>query len=646
MKKKFTARVTQIMLALICLLGAGTALAGGPSFRELQKVRLPFTPSTHWYTHTDDFHWFLCSTKADMLMLDGVTGKILWQKNFEKDFGNKKFANQHWNKVANVILVYDEDTKKGIAVKYFIDGKNGNLLWSSDKYISGLGDYELSEGFSNYYDAPTNGVLLPTRGSVDLVNVTTGKPVWSVPVTVEGKGKGFDCFIMKYYDLVRIDSKESVAYYTVADGKPVSDTEPYFNRKKFLANQAHARLIDLPDKGMYVMMMTEGNRAFRAFTGIDLPKTEVTFMGVDAKTDKTLWTKKYPMMCAINWVNRYEHFIRMVYEDGRIFVEHNPGPKPNTGLTVIDPANGNILWEASFKASEVKSSGLTKNLTTPFPAPDPLTVDGKTFVVNKVKNIVSCYEAASGKKLWDSEDFPDAQKIPSLICTDGVLIMGHGGGAKKCASIIQDKGPNIERYEYNNKDKYGVIAYDAATGKVIWSHETIEKKVKDKFDLLAGLRLIDGKLYCATDRNLFVMNPKTGDVLNTIPVAAEKLGDAWSMIWFPEVGKLVLNCEKGIVKIDPKAMKIEGRVEVPTFPMFLPSEDMKWDDDYRDYALFTKGDGTKMELKEWAAIDLDRMTVRGFEDAKIMGYDIPHFSDGAEMYYKVDGAEITVFSIQ
>jgi len=100
------------------------------------------------------------------------------------------------------------------------------------------------------------------------------------------------------------------------------------------------------------------------------------------------------------------------------------------------------------------------------------------------------------------------------------------------------------------------------------------------------------------------------------------------------------------VKIDPKAMKIEGKVTVPTFPMFLPSEDMMWDDDYQDYAVFTKGDGTKMDLKEWASIDLDRMVVRGIEDAKIMGYNIPHFSDGAEMFYKVDGGELTIYSVK
>lgn len=617
-------------------------------FRVLQKVKLPFTPSTHWYTHTDDFRYFLCSTKADMLVLDGTAGKILWQKNFEKDFTNKKFSNQFWNKSANVILLYDDDTKKGVAKKYFIDAKTGNLLWSSDRYISELGDYELSDGFTNYYDPVSNGVLLPTRETVDLVEVTTGKTLWSQPTGITGKAKDFDCFIMKYYDLVKIVNTDGSRYFTITDGKEVTDQEPYFNRKKFLANQKHANIIEIPEKNLYVLMITESVGGYKAFTGIDLPKLDMTFRGYDLKTDKQLWSKVYHINCAFNWVSRNEYFARMYYDGGKLFVEHNPSPKANTGLTVLNPENGELLWEAGFKASDIKTAGLGKNVLTPFPAPHPLTVDGKTFVVNKAKNIVSCYDTEKGTKLWDSEDFPDAQKIPTLMYADGVLIMGYGGGAKKCASIIQDKGPNIERYEYNNKDKYGINAYDPATGKVLWSDETVGKKAKVKFGLIAGMALVDGNLVCATDRNFLVMDPKTGDVQSNIPVASEKVGDAWSMIWFREKGKLVLNCEDGVIRIDAAGRKVDKSLKISTFPFYMPYEtdNMMADDSWEDYAVFTKGDGAKMVIKEFASVDLDKMVVRGVADADVFTLEPPHFSAGGEMFYRVDGAELTVYSIR
>jgi outer membrane protein assembly factor BamB len=372
----------------------------------------------------------------------------------------------------------------------------------------------------------------------------------------------------------------------------------------------------------------------------------MTFKAYKTKTGELLWSKKYHVNCAFDWVSKQDYFAKMYYEGGNLFIEHNPSPKPETGLTVLDPETGERIWEANFSASETKSAGLRKMLTTPYPAPDPVTVNGKTYVVNKAKNIVSCYDSKTGARIWDSEKFPDAQKIPALIATDGLLIMGHGGYAKKCASITQDKGPNIERYEFNNKDKYGIIAYDAGTGKVVWSNETIEKKAKDKFDLVAGIQMINGKLLCATDKNFFILDPKTGDVVNSVPVASQKLGDAWSMLYFAKEDKIILNCEEGIVKINPATMKIEGTVKTPTFPMFLPCDEMNADDYYQDYAVFTKGDGTKMELKEFACIDLDKMAIRGVEDAGIFDYSAEHFSEGGEMFYKVDGGEIKIYSVK
>jgi outer membrane protein assembly factor BamB len=629
------------------LIPALDLIAGGPAFRELQSIKLPFTPSTHCYTHTSDFNFFLCSTKSDMLMFDGITGKILWQKNFEKDFNNKKFSNQFWNKYANVILVYDEDTKKGIATKYFIDGKTGKLLWSSDKYVSDFGNYELSSGFSNYYDPGTNGVLLPAKESVDLVEVNTGKTLWSKPITLTGKAKDFDCFIMTYYDLVKIISgKGNETFLTVTDGKEVTDIDPYFNKKKYLGSRQHSLIIDIPDKNMYILMLGETNEAFRFLAGIDIPKRKMTFKGYNSKTDQELWSKVYTITYAMDWVTNRDQFIRLLYDDGKLFVEHNPDNKANTGLTVLNPENGDLMWEGFFTSSEIKTSGLSKCLLTPFPAPDPVTLNGKTYVVNKVKNIVTCYDANSGAKNWDSEKFPDAQKIPSFFVSDGLVIMGYGGDELKCATIVQTNGPSINRYEYNNKDKYGIIAYDAATGKEVWSNETIEKKARDKFDFIAGLKMIDGKLFCATDKNFFILDPKSGNVLNSIPVAKEKLGDAWKMYYFEKEKKIILNCEKGIVKINPETIKIEGIVKTPTVPFYQASKFMNADDTYQDYAIFTSGDAVKMKFKEFASVDLDNMRIRGVEDGDLLFYNISHFSDGGEMFYKVDGEVIKLYSVK
>lgn len=643
MKSLFNKSILIVLLALLVMPSPGLK-AGGPAFRELSRVKLSFTPSIQFYTHTDDFKYFLCSNKTDMLMLDGITGKTIWQTNFEKDFKNAKFSNQFWNMESNVILVYDEDTKKGVATKYFIDGKTGKVLWTSDKYVSDFGEYELSTGFSNYYDPETGGVLLPTKESVDLVEVTSGKTIWSKPFALTGKAKNFDCYIMNYYDLVCIvQGKENSIYLTTIDGKEVTDIEPYFNKKKYMADRQHAFVVDIPEKNMYVLMQGETNKLLEFLGGINIPKWKMNFKAYDATTDKLLWNKQYTIAYTFDWIS-YEPLVYMFYDEGLIFVEHDPNLSASTGLTVLDPATGNLLWEANYTTSEIKNS-LTKAVLTPFPSPMPVTVDGKTYIVNKTDNVVCCYDSHTGKKVWQSEKFPDAQKIPTLIVYNGLVIMKHGGEAKKVLHIPQSNGGGaIHKYEYNNKDKYGIIAYDAATGKIVWSDETIKKAAKDNFSYVADLQLIDGKLFCATDNNFFIIDPKTGNITGNLPVSKEKLGNAWKMNYFEKQQKLVINCENGIIKINPRDVKIEGVCKTPTVAYDL--ELVNYDDYYSDYAVFTSGNAEEFKFKEFASIDLDKMAVRGVEDGELLFYDIPHFSEGAEMFYKVDGSEIIFFSVK
>jgi len=322
--------------------------------------------------------------------------------------------------------------------------------------------------------------------------------------------------------------------------------------------------------------------------------------------------------------------------------EHDASLK-NPGLTVIDPENGNLLWEAPYTTSEMKNT-LTKAIITPFPSPTPKTVDGKTYVVDKTSNVLCCYESRTGKKLWESEKFPDAQKIPTLIVYNGLVIMKHGGEAVKVLSISQSSGPAILKREFNNKDKYGIIAYDANTGKIVWSDETIKKTAKDNFSYVADLQLIDGKLFCATDNNFFIIDPKTGNITGSLPVSKEKLGDAWKMHYFAKEGKLVINCNNGIIKINPKDVKIEGVLKTPTVPFDMVLTNA--DDLYQDYAIFTSGNAEDFKFKEFASVDLDKMTIRGVEDGELIFYDNPHFSEGAEMFYKSDGNTLKVYSIK
>ncbi len=131
-------------------------------------------------------------------------------------------------------------------------------MWKSDKYVSDFGKYELSEGFINYYDAETKGVILPTKEKVDFVNVFNGDVIWSKEFDLSGKAKHFDSFIMAYYDLVKVNlGKDDAIYLTTNEGKEVPDIDTYFNKKKYLADRKHSIMINIPEKNMYVLLQGE-----------------------------------------------------------------------------------------------------------------------------------------------------------------------------------------------------------------------------------------------------------------------------------------------------------------------------------------------------------------------------------------------------
>src|SRR5205823_2411392 len=103
----------------------------------------------------------------------------------------------------------------------------------------------------------------------------------------------------------------------------------------------------------------------------------------------------------------------------------------NEVIRCLDAATGKEEWQDKYEA---------KPATGPaggFPGPrsSPTVVDGKVVTLG-VSSALSCYEVASGKKLWRKDDF--AGKLPmfftssSPIIVDGLCIAqlgGENGGA-------------------------------------------------------------------------------------------------------------------------------------------------------------------------------------------------------------------------
>lgn len=615
-------------------------------FQTVQSLKLPFEPSQQKYAHTSDFEYFLCSTKTDMLMFNGLSGKILWQINFDKEMSNKKFANQYWNKFANVVLVFDEDKKSSVAKKYFIDGSTGKLLWESDKYVSDYGQYKLSTGFSNFFDYETNGVLLPTKENVDFVNIRTGEVLWSKKFELDGKAKKFDCYIMKYYDLVRIQNgDETETYLTTKEGKVVTDIEPYFNRKKFISDRAYVAMVTIPEHNMYVALQGASSVGY-GLLGVEMAKRKFQLVAYNESNNDVIWAKEYVLPYRVDIYDNTP-IIDLYYSDNTIFLMHDEqaiggGKNANeNGLKVIDVKTGDLKWQTRFTTSETKSSGLTKYYQTKFPAPNPYVFENKVYVVNKKENVIECFDLESGTQIWKSDEFPDAQVIPAITVNKDVILLVHGKPTLKNVSISSSKGTTYKR-EFNAKDKYGLIGYDASTGKALWRADKF-KSVKDKFSYVAGAEVIGDKVFVATNKNMHVVNISEGKVETSVPLAASKVGDAWEMEYFPAQNEFIVKCTKGIVKVDDQCKQVQGVLKSTNVMFYSPAVSIPIDDDYEDYFIYTKGDTKKGVMKTFSPVNLRSMTLSGAIDAEILNDKIEHFNYGAEMFFLTDGPNITIY---
>ncbi len=629
------------------LLASGIMLClRAQEFKPLYNLELPFKPTINWYDHTSDFKFFLCSTKEEMLVLDGTTGKIVWHNNFAKEFGEKSISNQYWNKDANVIMLYNDDSKKGVATKYFVDGKTGKTLWKSNIYVSKLGDYKAEDGFMRDYDPETKGVILPTKETIDFVDIFTGKPLWSKTFALEGKQKNFDCFVMPYYDLICVNTgKESSLFFTTKEGTEVTDIEPYLDLKKLRSDSKYAKTLSIPEKNMYVILQGETSVVPYVF-GLDIPKKKMILYAFDQKTDKLLWKKNYEFAYALPYIGT-DPLIDLYYSHNKLFVEHYSGvTNSDEGLTVIDIATGEKMWTASFTCFTTDMRGIAKVYMTLYPSPDPLVNNDFVYVADKKHNKLVCYDAKTGAIKWESEKFPDTQKIPFLAIKDQILIMQYGAADIKEVAISKSDGPSVYTLEYDAKDKYGIIAYDAKTGKILWTGDDLAKKAGDKFKLIAGTRLTDKGIICLTNKNLLTLHVATGNLLTKTSIEDLDLGDVWLAYEFVDEQQIIVNCEKGIVKINAKTMQVESTLKTPNIPGYSPYFSMNGDDKYDDYAIFTKVDAEKMEYKKFACIDLKTMTIRGEEDAEILNFDIDAFSEGAELFYRVDNETITMYSVK
>jgi outer membrane protein assembly factor BamB len=164
----------------------------------------------------------------------------------------------------------------------------------------------------------------------------------------------------------------------------------------------------------------------------------------------------------------------------------------NEVIRCLEAATGKELWQDKYEAQPATgpASGFGG------PRASPTVAEGKVVTLG-VRGVVSCLDAATGKKLWRKDDFkawPTFFTSSSPLVADGLCIVQLGG---------QRDG--------------AIVAYDLATGDEKW------KFTDGTAYASPSLLTLDGKkvIVAETDRNIVAIDLKGGKLLWKTPFAVQ-----------------------------------------------------------------------------------------------------------------------------
>jgi outer membrane protein assembly factor BamB len=180
-----------------------------------------------------------------------------------------------------------------------------------------------------------------------------------------------------------------------------------------------------------------------------------------------------------------------VVAEGRVFFHAKVKDKNEEEVIAYDAKSGKELWRTTYPRAEFQS------LYGNGPRGTPAVVDGKVYTFG-ITGVLTCFEAASGKIIWQVDTLKDfnAPKLffgvagSPLVEGDKVLVNVGAPGAS-------------------------IVAFDRNTGKVVW------KTRDDKASYSSPIAFGEGKTRQAiflTARGLVSLNPADGSTWWEFPL--------------------------------------------------------------------------------------------------------------------------------
>jgi outer membrane protein assembly factor BamB len=160
---------------------------------------------------------------------------------------------------------------------------------------------------------------------------------------------------------------------------------------------------------------------------------------------------------------------------------------PDEVIRCLDAATGKEIWQDKYEASPATTPGGKPHEG---PRSTPAVAEGKVVTLG-VRGKLSCYDAATGKKLWQKEEiqgYPKFYTASSPIIVDGLCI-AQLGGSSNGALVAYDLATGNEKWKWTGdspayaspvlmtidgakliiaETSRKIVAVNVASGKLAW----------------------------------------------------------------------------------------------------------------------------------------------------------------------------------
>jgi outer membrane protein assembly factor BamB len=401
---------------------------------------------------------------------------------------------------------------------YFFNGKDGSKIWGGDfETLFGLKDSDIQKYVE---DAGVLFVFNRKKGADQLICIDThtGKLLWNTE-KYEGIGKDHVLYFpeMKAFMILLKEGADMIDARTGALKYSLPNMRGSVGMYKYLSEKKELLIVNAVPTTLSTM--------FKGFKN--------QLMKIDAESGRVIWETEYVGQASTELVTD-KLILDWQVTSNKILLQLD-------GLQVFDLATGKALWHAELNM-DINHHGLLKAKETYHAVADPLIVKEEVYMVvvsdAGKKKVLKKYDLNTGKMVWSNEDMNGRKSVvPELSYVNGVLIAQIGGYVNN-QTIKQGNDKTIKESVWELQGPFGLKAFDATTGKMIWENETCK-------DLITEILTDDNSIYVANETSFLKLDSKTGAVKFEMKNKVANVGDPQQLLELND--KIAVYSANGVV---------------------------------------------------------------------------------------------------